>query len=314
MVNSRIAVLWDSEVDWQGGKPFKKDYMNGSYNVFSDIATRHDSEVVIGKFSWYEDNKLTKGYCFRDGEWVKVENIEIDGVFDKFKFDDETVEIKKKMHSQLPVLNNFELEEVCKDKLKTYEKFPDHVPETRLAERENVEKMLEEDGRVVLKPRYDFGGKGVKVIDDIEDFEPDEDLLVQRFVDSSTGIKDLGIEGVHDLRIIMVNDEPATSFVRTPDEGFISNVSRGGSMHHFEIDEVPEQALKIAEEVDEQFKDLGRRVYAVDLIFDSEGKPWILEMNSKPGLVFYDDEDIRSWKEPLMEKVVENLVELVKQK
>lgn len=311
MVNSRIAVLWDSEVDWQGDEPFKKDYINNSYSVFSEIASERGSEVVIGKFSWYEDKKLTKGYCFRDDEWVKIEDISIDGIFDKFKFNDETIDLKRKMHSQLPVLNSFELEEVCKDKLKTYEEFPKHVPETQVAEKQNVEEMLEEDERVVLKPRYDFGGRGVKVIDNIGDFQSEEDLLVQRFVDSSTGIQDLGIEGVHDLRVIMVDDEPATSFVRTPDEGFISNVSRGGSMHHFEIEEIPEEALKIAEEVDEGFSHLGHRVYAVDFIFDSDGKPWILEMNSKPGLVFYDDEDVRSWKEPLMEKVVENLLRMV---
>ena len=310
MTDSRIAVLWDSEVDWQGDKPFNKDYINNSYSVFSNIASRKNSEVVVGKFSWYHNEKLAKAYSFRDGEWVKVENVKIDGIFDKFKFDDETVEIKKEMHSSLPVLNNFELEEICKDKLKTYEKFPEHVPETRIADEENVEQFLDEDGRVVLKPRYDFGGKGVKVIDNIEDYEPEEDLLVQRFVDSSTGITDLGIAGVHDLRVIMVDDKPAATFVRTPDEGFISNVARGGSMHHFEVEEIPEQTLNIAEEVDKKFQDLGKRVYAIDFIFDSEGKPWILEMNSKPGLVFYGDEDIRSWKEPLMEEVVENLVKL----
>jgi len=311
MSSSGIAVLWDSEVDWQGDKPFNEDYINNSYSVFSNIASRKNSEVVIGNFSWYENERLTKAYCFRDGEWVKVENVEIDGIFDKFKFDNETVDIKKEMHSKLPVLNNFELEEICKDKLKTYRKFPEHVPETRMANKKNVEELLEENGRVVLKPRYDFGGKGVEVIDDLRDYEPRKDLLVQRFVDSSTGINDLGVDGVHDLRVIMVDDKPAASFVRTPDEGFISNVARGGSMHHFEVDEIPEQALNIAKEIDEEFHEMGKRVYAVDFIFDSEGKPWILEMNSKPGLVFYGDEYIRSWKEPLMEEVVKDLVELV---
>lgn len=305
-----IAVLWDSEVDWEEGKPFKKDYLNSSYAVFSQLARDKDAEILVGKFTWYKDGKMDKAYSHSDGEWKKLENTEVDGIFDKFKFDDETIEIKKQMHDDLPVLNNYKLEEVCKDKLLTYEEFPSRVPETREANQQNVEEMLSDYGKVVLKPRYDFGGRGVRIIDSIEDFELEEDLLVQRFIDSGSGIPKLGIEGVHDLRVIVVNGENSASFVRTPEEGLISNVSRGGSMHHIEVKDVPDSALQIVDEVEDKFSHFGSRVYAVDFIFDEEGNPWILEMNSKPGLVFYDEESIRSWKEPLIEKVVETLVEI----
>ncbi|MFQ3275404.1 MAG: glutathione synthase/RimK-type ligase-like ATP-grasp enzyme [Candidatus Nanohaloarchaea archaeon] len=307
-----IAVLWDSEVDWDGGKPFKKDYINSSYAVFSQLAEERGAEILIGKFSWYRDNGLEKAYRYRNGEWSKAENVEIDGIFDKFKFGDETVDIKKKMHDDLPVLNSYELEEICKDKLLTYDEFPGRVPETRGASEENVVEMLQEYGSVVLKPRYDFGGKGVRIIDSMKEFEPEDDLLVQRFIDSESGIPELDIEGVHDLRVIVVNGEKAASFVRTPDEGLISNVSRGGSMHHIEVEDIPERAVEIVDEVEDRFSQFGNRVYAVDFIFDENGRPWILEMNSKPGLVFYDDEDVRSWKEPLMEKVVETLIEMAR--
>jgi glutathione synthase/RimK-type ligase-like ATP-grasp enzyme len=310
MDKAEVAVLWDSEVEWDRDKPFGKDFMNSSYRVFSELAEQRDASVVIGKFSWYNDGKIERGFCYRNEEWEKITEVEIDGIFDKFKFDDETVELKKKMNSDLEVLNDFRLEEICKDKLLTYEEFPDIVPETRKADESNVKEMLDKYGKAVLKPRYDFGGKGVKVIDDLDDYEAEEDLLVQRFIDSSSGINKLDIDGVHDLRIIIVNGESCTSFVRTPDNGLISNVSRGGTMHHFELEEIPETSFEIVREVEERFGDLGKRVYAVDIIFDEEDTPWILEMNSKPGLVFYNDEDIRSWKEPLMEKVVDTLVEI----
>lgn len=309
-MRSNIAVLWDSEVDWERDKPFEKDYMNSSYAIFSEIAEEKEGQVLIGKFSWYSDGKMEKAYRFSGEGWDKVENIVIDGIFDKFKFDEETVPIKKQMHSDLPVLNNYKLEEICKDKLLTYEKFPESVPETREAAEENVSEMLEQFDRVVLKPRYDFGGRGVKIIDSIEEFEPEEDLLVQRFIDSSSGIPELGMDGVHDLRVIVVNGEESTCFVRTPDEGFISNVSRGGEMHHIELGDIPESVHPVIGEVEEVFGDLGNRVYAIDFIFDRNEKPWILEMNSKPGLLFYDDPEIKEWKEPLMEEVVETLLEM----
>jgi glutathione synthase/RimK-type ligase-like ATP-grasp enzyme len=305
-----IAVLWDSEVDWEGSEPFKKDYMNSSYAVFSELAQDKGAEILIGNYSWYEDRSLVKAYRYGEEGWSKVENTGLDAVFDKFRFDNETVQLKKKMHQDLPVLNHFELEKICKDKQLTYEKFPKRVPETREATQKNVEELLSDYDKVVLKPRYDFGGKGISIIDKVDEFDATENLLVQRFIDSKSGIPELGIEGVHDLRVIVVNGEPVTGFVRTPDEGLISNVSRGGSMHHIEIEDIPDSALQIVDEVEDSFSRFGSRVYAVDFIFDENGNPWILEMNSKPGLVFYDDESIRSWKEPLMEKVVETLLDM----
>ncbi|PSG99472.1 MAG: hypothetical protein BRC29_05130 [Nanohaloarchaea archaeon SW_7_43_1] len=311
-MGSKVAVLWDSEVDWDGNNPFKKDYVNSSYVVFSEIAEEKGGETLVGNFSWYSDGEMEKAYRFSDGGWEKVENVSIDGIFDKFKFGDETVPIKEKMHEDLPVLNNYELEEICKDKMLTYEKFSESVPEVREATRENVLEMLERFEKVVLKPRYDFGGEGVRIIDSIEKFEAGDDLLVQRFVDSSGGIPELEIDGVHDLRVIIVNGEESTSFVRTPDEGLISNVSRGGTMHNVELENIPEAVYPVIDEVEDVFSSLGNRVYAIDFIFDEEDRPWILEMNSKPGLVFYDDPEVREWKEPLMEKVVETLLEMIR--
>jgi glutathione synthase/RimK-type ligase-like ATP-grasp enzyme len=305
-----IGVLWDSEVDWRGEEPSSKDAINEGYRVFSDIADDNGAEVVIGKFSWYSDRCLEKGYVLRDGEWHKVNDKALDVVFDKFRFDEETLKVKRKINSELPVLNSLELERMCKDKLLTYERFDEKVPETRKASEDVVSDLLDRYGRVVLKPRYDFGGKGVEVIESLSEFEPRENLLAQRFVDSSDGIDALGIDGVHDLRIIFVDGEASTCFVRTPEEGFVSNVSRGGSMHHFELSEIPDRALQVVEQVEDVFKDMGNRVYAVDLIFDEEGVPWILEMNSKPGLVFYGDDSIREWKQPLMEEVVETLIDM----
>jgi glutathione synthase/RimK-type ligase-like ATP-grasp enzyme len=305
-----IGVLWDSEVDWCGEEPSSKDAINEGYRVFSDIADDNGAEVVIGKFSWYSDCRLEEGYVLRDGRWHKVNDRALDVVFDKFRFDEETLKVKRKINSELPVLNSLELERMCKDKLLTYERFDEKVPETKKASEDVVSDLLDRYERVVLKPRYDFGGKGVDVIESLSEFEPRENLLAQRFVDSSDGIDALGIDGVHDLRIIFVDGEASTCFVRTPEEGFVSNVSRGGSMHHFELSEIPDRALQVVEQVEDVFKDMGNRVYAVDLIFDEEGVPWILEMNSKPGLVFYGDDSIREWKQPLMEEVVETLIDM----
>lgn len=300
-MSAKVAVMWDSEVDWEGEKPFKKGHINTTYEYFSESAAEDGGDIYIAKFSWWNGTGLDKAFTYRNGEWRKVEDIDIDVVFDKYKFDDETIEMKKQIDAEMPVLNSFELEEICKDKLLTYEKFPDHVAATYEASEDTVEQILE-SGKAVLKPRYDFGGRGVKIIDSIDDYEPEEDLLVQKFVDSTQGAPSLGVEGVHDLRIIVLNGEPEVAFVRTPESGFISNVSRGGTLEKAEMKDIPEQVFEVVEEVDSEMEVYGDRMYSIDFIFDEDERPWILELNSKPGLSFYEDEDIASWKKPLIEK------------
>jgi hypothetical protein len=46
------------------------------------------------------------------------------------------------------------------------------------------------------------------------------------------------------------------------------------------------------------------------VIFDQNQKPWILELNSKPGMSFYEDEKTKKWKKPYIKAVVETLTEM----
>lgn len=312
-MTTKLGIIWDSEINKKGEKPFidKYNHLNSTYQYFTDIADEKGLKVYIANFESYKNGRLEKAFIFKKGEWVEEQNIKLDLVLDKFKHDDQTKKIKEHMNKSLPVLNPYELEKIAKDKYLTFKEFPELVSDTKKATKENVSKFIQEDGRAVIKPPKDFGGKGIKVIDSIQDFEEkDNNLLVQRFIDSTNGIPELGVEGVHDLRVVVVSGEPVISYLRTPEGGFISNVSQGGSIEFIELDEVPEEVMDIVEKINQRFEKLGPYVYGVDTIFDEEGKPWILEINSKPGLSFYDDEEIREKKEPYIKAVIDALVEL----
>lgn len=304
-----VAALWDAEVNWKGKKPFKKKHINTTYEYFSNLADETDSKVFIARFNWYTDGKLQKAYSFDGESWSKVEDTEVDVVFDKYRFDKETVELKKEIEDTHPVLNSFEIEQICKDKLLAYEKFPENHPETREATLENVEEMLEKYGKVVVKPLSAHAGEGVEIIEDISEFEESEGRIAQQFIDSSTGIGKLGVEGVHDLRVVVVDGKPVVSYIRQPESGFVANVAQGGSMDFVEIEDVPEEAMEIAREVVNTL-DQDHFVCGVDMIFDRDQKPWILELNSKPGMSFYDKEEIKEWKDPYIKAVVKSLSEI----
>lgn len=302
-----IAALWDSEVDWEGEKPFRKNHINTTYEYFSDLAAKKGSSVFIARFDWYKNGKLEKAYRFNGENWNKVDNIEVDVVFDKYKFDNETVELKKEIKNRHPVLNGFEVEKLCKDKLLAFERFPENHPETREAALENVKQMLEKYSKVVVKPVSAHAGEGVEIIEDISEFEEEGgERIVQQFIDSSSGIEQLGIEGVHDLRVVVVDGKPVLSYIRQPKSGFVANVAQGGSMEFVSLNDVPKEAMDIVRKVTDVFE--GENfVCGVDMIFDQDQRPWILELNSKPGTSFYNEEEIKEWKEPYIKAVVGSL-------
>lgn len=309
-MSKNVAALWDAEVDDEGTKPFKKDHVNSTYEYFTELVADHDCDLFIARFDWYSKGMLEKAYRFDGNQWSRMENVHVDVVFDKYRFDEETIELKREIEERHPVLNSFEVEQICKDKLLAYQKFSDSHPETRTADRQNVEQMLEKYDKVVVKPLSAHAGEGVKVIDSISEFEEDNDSIVQQFIDSSTGIEKLGIEGIHDLRVVVVDSNPVLAYVRQPDSGYVANVSLGGSMEFVSIDEIPESAMKIVEQVAESFEDQDNFVCGVDMIFDRENKPWILELNSKPGMSFYHDEETKERKQPYLEAVAKSLASI----
>ena len=298
-----IAVLWDDEVEWDRDKPFDMA-ANETYEYFSELAAERGVKLFIAKYTWYEDGRLEKTWLY-DGEWMKVEDVGIDGVFDKFHFSGETMELKREMKETPGIINDPGLEKLTKDKLLTYQKFPENSPETRKASDENIEKMMDKHGKIVLKPRTAYGAKGIHIVENEEDI-PEvsaEDYIVQEFVDSSGGIEGIA-DGSHDLRAIVVNGEIKGAYVRYNSESEISNVSAGGVKEAVTLEEFPEDALEIVRKVNEKLE-YNPSIFSVDIFYDKDDEPYIIELNSKPGLNFFGDEEIRNQVTPMMEELTE---------
>jgi len=304
-----IGVLWDDEVGWSGESAFG-DVIDGTYEYFSSLGLEDDVQLVIGKYGWYSGGVMDKAWKFDGENWLKVEDVELDGVFDKFHFDEGTKGVKQSMAESPGIINNPELEELCKDKLMTYERFSEFVPETRKALQSNINGMLEEYGKVVLKPRFAYGAEGIHIIseeDELPDIENDE-YIVQRFVDASNGIEGL-VEGSHDLRAILVDGEVKGCYVRYNEDSEISNVSQGGVKEAVSIEEFPESALDIIDKVNSEIE-FSPSLFSVDLFFDPEGNPWIVELNSKPGLNFFGEEELKNQITPIMKTLIESFKKL----
>lgn len=301
-----VAFLWwEEEVLWSRDKPFSKDWKCQDYAEYTEMLEDKDVKVVCGEYRWYSDGKMEKAFHWNGEKWEKVEDEELDGVYDLFRHDDEKYQLKKHMKEKVGILNDPKVAEICQDKMETYGKFSEYMPETRKASEENVRKMLEEHGKVIVKPRYGSSGEGITIIESLEEFNraDEEDLLVQEFI-GDAGIPELGVEGPHDLRILIVNDEIVGSYLRIPGEGSeLSNVAQGGSKNYLELEDVPENVREIVDDVSGELRDYRPVVYTVD--FMMAGKPYVVELNSQPGVYYHGPGREESWERPWMKKVVE---------
>lgn len=305
----RTAFIWDNEIEWNREDPFGGK-RSEDFAYYTEQGQKYELEIFIANYQWYENGKLNKAWRWNGKEWEKEHDVELDLIYDKFKYDPQTRELKEEMAEQLPVLNDLELEEICKDKLKTYELFPERVGETREATRENAEQMFEENEKIVFKPRYGFAGQGVEIIHSIDEFsEPEntENFIIQQFIETE-GVEEWGVEGPHDLRTIVINGEIQDgNYVRVPDSGLISNISRGGHQKYVRRNELPDSVVEIIEEIKDEFGRFQPSIFSVDFMFDKEMKPWIVELNSKPGTYFNHPEKDEELEKEKIQNILKTL-------
>jgi glutathione synthase/RimK-type ligase-like ATP-grasp enzyme len=312
MVETVAFLWWEDEVRWEREKPFEKDWKCRDYAEYTEMLDERGVRVVCGEYRWYSGGEMENAFHWNGEQWENVEKIELDGVYDLFRHDREKYGLKKRMKDEVEILNDPEVVELCQDKLETYERFKEYIPETRKASRENVNEMLEKYGKAIVKPRYGSSGEGITILESMGDFErEDEDgLLVQRFIEDA-GIPELDVEGPHDLRILIVNDELVGSYLRIPGEGSqLSNVAQGGSKVYLDLEDVPEKVEDIVDEVSEELNDYRPVVYTVDFMIAD--KPYIVELNSQPGVYYHGPGRKEKWERPRMEKIADAVEELAR--
>jgi glutathione synthase/RimK-type ligase-like ATP-grasp enzyme len=177
-----------------------------------------------------------------------------------------------------------------------YHLFKEYCPLTFLANsREELLSNLAQvqTELVVVKPVDGEEGRGVYIDspEKIKELALEYPLLVQEFIDSSVGIEGI-VEGLHDLRVALINGEPFYSYYRTPPQGsYLANVARGGSFAMIEPARLPKSILEAVKEIDQKLAEVGDRFYGIDFAMTKTG-PKIIEMNSRLGLLPNRDNDI----------------------
>lgn len=271
------------------GYPFhKEEYFEMYQEIIRAIEKAAIAVFIVRGASYQGKGRFNHGWRFESGELKKSTGpIQADLIFNR---DDQNTIPKI---YDCPIINHPDFDELCVDKIKTAELFPEFSPRTagvhsfKEYKKTITDWSLKPDERVVLKLNFETEGRGVHVlpVKKVTEYLYNDwnNILMQEFLDSSVGIPGL-TTGLHDLRVTVVNGDPINSYIRIPKPGsFLANISQGGTGQSLGLDAVPKTVLAMVSAITAKVRRYYPLLYAADFMNSPAGFK-LIELNSRPGI------------------------------
>ncbi len=294
------------------GYPFnsKYPYWEIYQGIIKDIEAQGHSVYVVRGNSYLGKGVFSHGWRVVGGVMVPVaEPITVDLIFNRD--DKNTIPAIY----DCPIINHPDLDRLCVDKVETAKFFPELSPKTKAINsyQEYLDAIKEwgfgPEEKIVLKKNFLSGGRGIYIrpIKEVAEslYDDWKDILVQEFVDNSIGIPEI-IEGLHDIRVVTINGEPVYTFVRVPPAGsFLANVSQGGTEIPLSLSKLPNNLLKLVEEINKKLSHYRPSMFASDFVNSKNGFK-LVELNSRPAVCI---PSLSSETKNYIDKIVQLLVQ-----
>ncbi|HLD15891.1 MAG TPA: hypothetical protein VJB94_04915 [Candidatus Nanoarchaeia archaeon] len=275
--------------------PFKNKRRNVSFKSLLEAGADSGLNVFLSRFNLFRfKNKRVSQAWVVDNGWKKIKNKKVDLVFYRGKNAMSAAVGSRLKKSEITMINHPELENICDDKLFTQTLFPDLMPKTFLINNHyDMQKVLYfiKTRKVVLKPRFGSYGRDVIIIDKSKLRNGIvKDTIIQEFIDSSLGFRKLGIKGCHDIRVVMVDGKIDHCYARIPAPGsYLANMSQGASKFYIDPEDLPSSVVKNLKLVESKVSYYSPRIYSADFMMNQDKEAKLVELNSKPGTMFYEN-------------------------
>lgn len=267
--------------------PFTEAMYLQSYTEFSQELQKQGGELIVvrGVDSYLGNGKFHNSWKITEGGLVETGPVVADVIFDRGTRGNLVTD------GTVPILNVPEVNDICSDKWKSYQLFPEYSPLTKLvnSDRELADALaVITTEKVVVKPLEGEGGIGI-FIGSREAFrqevpQPEYPVLVQEWLDSSGGIPGI-VDSLHDFRVTLLDGVFLFSFLRTPPpNGMKANISEGGELIVIEKERIPKEFWDVVAFVENYMSQYPSRMYSIDLALTPNG-PRIIELNSRVGLL-----------------------------
>ena len=287
----------------RGQTPFDDAAASSSYAHLAELLADYGIDLHLSHYANLVDEQHILAWNRRGSSWQAVHchlgDLSLCYADLPVNFPEAT-ELKQALgiHSMV-IVNDLRLSDLFTDKLATWEFFPTLVPTTWNAGGHDVTARLHGDDlhpdlslrKIFLKPRYGERSRGIRItgpnrlMEHLESGQPN--YVIQPFLETHAGIPELGIQGRHDLRLILCNGEVVLAFVRVAAAGaYLCGFHQGGREIRVAPDRLPDRLLELAAMVDAQLAPYGPRLYSLDVGIGRSGKIWIYELNTMPGIVW----------------------------
>lgn len=259
------------------------------YLHFLSLCQKQGWEVYVLTRKTYQGEGVFAGaWLFTKGKFKPLKKtIKIDLIYDRTG----GVKFPPKEKTKMKVVDSRDFKLLCWDKWLAYRKLDNYMPQTFwVGEKNNLASILPQikTDWVVLKPYNGLKGLGVfigpkeKAID-FKFLKKYPKYIAQEFIDTAGGIPGI-VEGLHDLRVVVINGKTVWSHVRTPPPGsFEANVARGGKIKEVACSKLPDSVKKITRRIAKIFyEEFDNPVFSLDFGVE-KGKPFIFEINDQIG-------------------------------
>lgn len=276
--------------------PFSRSKYQAAYELFYPLAEAASLKLYRAPLAWFnfEKNLFDQAWTYDYSlGWHVVQTVKPDLIEDRAAYSPKNHELKLRLAQLFPLLNHPEFSKIANSKYATSLLLPQHFkPYHKVDSTDALEKTLSclKGNFIVAKPEFGSGGEGV-IIETRDNLLEQKSslkypLILQEFIDSSHGIPSI-TPGHHDLRLVFINDELVYSYIRIPKEGsLLANIAQGGTMEIVPSEKLPSSIDKIILDVQRVFAHFPRKIYTIDIIFDESARPWIVELNTMPGIYF----------------------------
>jgi glutathione synthase/RimK-type ligase-like ATP-grasp enzyme len=309
-VNAVILFTPHSTAD---SRAFTQDKLEKAYTSFFALGEKHGLKLYRASTEWYDlSKKIFRQAWHWDGtKWAIAYHVIPDVIYDKATSNEKTSSVKQSLLKEFPLINHPDFSMHAGSKLSVSRAFKKYTkPYFLVQSKEELERSIKfiPGNTVVAKPDRGNSGDGVSIVtkQDLLDNPPVFPALIQEFVDSRLGIPGV-MSGFHDLRLIFSNEELIYAYFRTPEAGsYLANVAKGGTQTMISSQSIPSSVWEIVEAVQKYYRKYPQKIYTIDLIFDQNSRPWIVELNTMPGL--YPDESERPYIDKLYLAIIQALL------
>lgn len=295
-MNKKLVVIYSGD-DWSREAPDTGSVLTtAALAEWCEFGLKNKINVYRAEINWYDVSKngFTRGWTNIDGRWQKISQLIIpDLVFDKTAGSQggALLELKLKIAQQCQVLNHPFFRSTLGNKAAQYLFLREFIPRSYLVSNSKELKgacSQIRSRKIVVKPLFGSGGSGIVIDTPIEIFKTEikYPVLVQEFKENTKGVPGFSKKsGLADLRLIFSNRRLIYALSRrAKPTSLFTNIHRGAKAQKISLDLVPLSTLAIADDISRRLLLFPYSFYTLDFIFDDQEKPWLMELNTSPGL------------------------------